>query len=135
MLTDINGLVADTNASINTSFEVDAILYARKNLRSIMYNLVSNAVKYRSPDRTPEVQVNTYRQDGYVVLEVADNGLGIKPEQQHKLFSMFKRLHTHVEGTGIGLYIVKRIVENAGGHIKLESEVGKGATFKVYFKR
>jgi signal transduction histidine kinase len=134
VLSDINGLVDETGTRIKIDFDVDAILYARKNLRSIMYNLVSNAVKYRSPDRTPEVQVKTYRQDGYVVLEVADNGLGIKTEHQHKLFSMFKRLHTHVEGTGIGLYIVKRIIENNGGRIKVESEVGKGTTFRVYFK-
>jgi PAS domain S-box-containing protein len=134
VLIDINGLVDDTGTQIKTSFEVDAILYARKNLRSIMYNLVSNAVKYRSPDRTPEVAISTYRQDDYVVLEVADNGLGIKKEHQHKLFSMFKRLHTHVEGTGIGLYIVKRIIENNGGKIKVESDHGVGTTFRVYFK-
>ncbi|MBJ6117654.1 CHASE domain-containing protein [Pontibacter sp. BT310] len=134
VLIDINGLVDDTGTQIKTSFEVDAILYARKNLRSIMYNLVSNAVKYRSPDRTPEVAISTYRQDDYVVLEVADNGLGIKKEHQHKLFSMFKRLHTHVEGTGIGLYIVKRIIENNGGKIKVDSDHGVGTTFRVYFK-
>ncbi|WP_238395705.1 PAS domain S-box protein [Pontibacter pudoricolor] len=134
VLIDINGLVEETGTEIKTSFEVDAILYARKNLRSIMYNLVSNAVKYRSPDRTPEVRISTYRQDDYVVLEVADNGLGIKKEHQHKLFSMFKRLHTHVEGTGIGLYIVKRIIENNGGKIKVESDHDVGTTFRVYFK-
>ncbi|MER2997499.1 CHASE domain-containing protein [Pontibacter populi] len=134
VLIDINGLVDETGTHINTSFNVDAIVYARKNLRSIMYNLVSNAVKYRSTDRTPEVKISTYRQDGYVVLEVTDNGLGIKKEHQHKLFSMFKRLHTHVEGTGIGLYIVKRIIENNGGKIKVESDHGVGTTFRVYFK-
>ena len=68
------------------------------------------------------------------MLEVADNGLGIKQEHQHKLFSMFKRLHTHVEGTGIGLYIVKRIIENNGGRIHVESKHGVGTTFRVYFK-
>jgi len=134
VLADINGMVDDTNATIKTSFEVDAILYARKNLRSILYNLVSNAIKYRSPERAPEVSIKTYQQNDYVILEVADNGLGIKKEQQHKLFSMFKRLHTHVEGTGIGLYIVKRIIENNGGKIKVESEHGKGTTFRVFFK-
>ena len=68
------------------------------------------------------------------MLEVADNGLGIKQEHQHKLFSMFKRLHTHVEGTGIGLYIVKRIIENNGGRLHVESKHGVGTTFRVYFK-
>jgi signal transduction histidine kinase len=65
---------------------------------------------------------------------VQDNGLGLSPAQQSKLFTMFKRMHTHVEGTGIGLYIVKRIIENNGGKIDVESEQGKGTVFKVYFK-
>ncbi len=132
---DIDSLVKESNVKITTAFEVTDMLYARKNLRSILYNLVSNAIKYRSPERTPEVHIVTYRQEGYVVLEVKDNGLGIRKEQQHKLFTMFKRLHSHVEGTGIGLYIVKRIIENNGGLIEVESEVGIGTTFKVYFRQ
>jgi PAS domain S-box-containing protein len=133
--TDIDKLIRDTGATITTDLEVKNILYARKNLRSIIYNLVSNAIKYKSPERVPEVHIVTYQQDEYVVLEVQDNGLGIKKEQQHKLFNMFKRLHSHVEGTGIGLYIVKRIIENNGGRIEVQSELGKGSIFKVYFKQ
>ncbi|GAB3825012.1 hypothetical protein GCM10028895_34120 [Pontibacter rugosus] len=130
---DIAGLVQESGAIIRTDFQVKEIMYASKNLRSIIYNLVSNAIKYKSPERRPEVHISTYQEDNYVVLEVQDNGLGIKKEQQHKLFSMFKRLHTHVEGTGIGLYIVKRIIENNDGKIEVESELGKGTTFRVYF--
>lgn len=63
-----------------------------------------------------------------------DNGLGLKKEDHHKVFGMFKRLHTHVEGTGVGLAIVKRIVENCGGKIDFESELGEGSVFKVYLK-
>ncbi|MFD2999874.1 CHASE domain-containing protein [Pontibacter toksunensis] len=132
---DIDKLIQASGATISTDLEVKNILYARKNLRSIIYNLVSNAIKYKSPERAPEVRIATYQEGEYIVLEVEDNGLGIKKEQQHKLFTMFKRLHSHVEGTGIGLYIVKRIIENNGGLIKVESEVGKGTTFKVYFKQ
>ena len=133
--TDIDALIQESGATITTDFEVKDILYARKNLRSIIYNLVSNAIKYKSPERPPEVRVATYREEGFLVLEIQDNGLGIKKEQQHKLFTMFKRLHSHVEGTGIGLYIVKRIIENNGGRIEVESELGKGSTFRVYFKQ
>ncbi len=133
--TDISSMITAAEATIQADFGVKEILYARKNLRSILYNLVSNAVKYRSPERPVEVRIDTYQQNGYIVLRVQDNGLGIKKEQQHKLFSMFKRLHTHVEGTGIGLYIVKRIIENNGGKIEVESELDKGTTFKVYFKQ
>ena len=130
---DIQKLIDETGATIQTEFEVKDIQYARKNLRSIIYNLVSNAIKYRSPDRPAVVSVRTFAEDNYTVLEVKDNGLGIKKEQQHKLFSMFKRLHTHVEGSGIGLYIVKRIIENNHGRIEVDSELGKGTTFSVYF--
>ncbi|WP_439880812.1 CHASE domain-containing protein [Pontibacter sp. MBLB2868] len=132
---DIQGILEKSGATVTTNLQVQNILYARKNLRSIIYNLISNAIKYRSPDRKPHVSVRTYQEDEYVVMEVQDNGLGIKKNQQHKLFTMFKRLHSHVEGTGIGLYIVKRIIENNGGRIEVESQLDEGTTFKVYFKQ
>ncbi|CAN5473578.1 hypothetical protein BH23BAC1_BH23BAC1_20760 [soil metagenome] len=63
---------------------------------------------------------------------MTDNGLGISDHNKEKIFNMFKRLHDHVEGTGIGLYIVKRIIENAGGKIEVESKLNKGTTFKIF---
>jgi signal transduction histidine kinase len=66
---------------------------------------------------------------------VQDNGLGMDARDPEKIFGMFKRQHAHVEGTGIGLYIVKKMIENAGGKIQVESQVGIGSTFQVYFKR
>lgn len=133
--TDIAPLMQVSDAQVHADLQVKSILYARKNLRSIVYNLVSNAIKYKSPERPAQVQLRTYQQEDFVVLEVQDNGLGIREEQQHKLFSMFKRLHSHVEGTGIGLYIVKRIIENNGGRIEVKSQVGEGTLFRVYFKQ
>jgi signal transduction histidine kinase len=135
VMDDIDNLVKDSDATVQADFSVKDLLYARKNLRSILYNLVSNAIKYRAPGRQPEVLISTFAEDDYVVLQVQDNGLGIKKGQQHKLFSMFKRLHNHVDGTGIGLYIVKRIIENNGGRIEVESELDEGTTFQVYFKQ
>ncbi|QMU27828.1 PAS domain-containing protein [Adhaeribacter radiodurans] len=111
------------------------IRFSEKNLRSIVYNLVSNAIKYHSPDRLPKVRVFCTLTDNYQILSVQDNGLGLDLAQQHKLFAMFKRLHNHVEGTGIGLYMVKKIIENAGGKIQVESKLGEGSTFHVYFVR
>lgn len=110
------------------------VLFAAKNLRSIVYNLLSNAIKYRDPNRPLLVQIKCQRKDGYHLLSVQDNGLGIDMEQRDRMFSMFQRLHSHVEGTGVGLYIVKSMLENAGGKIEVESEVGVGSTFKVFFK-
>jgi signal transduction histidine kinase len=60
--------------------------------------------------------------------------LGIKEQDKVKVFKMFNRLHDHVEGTGVGMAIVSRIVDTSGGKIEIDSEVGKGTTFKVYFK-
>lgn len=81
-----------------------------------------------------EIKIKTEKVKDYLLLIIKDNGLGIDPSNQSKVFKMFKRFHNHVEGTGIGLYIVKRILDNAGGKIEVESEEGKGTTFKVYFK-
>ena len=69
-----------------------------------------------------------------LVLSVTDNGLGMSEAQRLKVFQMYRRMHTHVEGTGLGLYIVKRMLDNNGDRIEVESEEGKGSTFRVFFK-
>ena len=103
------------------------------NLRSVVYNLLSNALKYRHPDRPPVVALRAYGTAAGAVLEVQDNGLGLDTAQQGQLFGLFKRLHDHVEGTGIGLFMVRRMVENAGGTIAVRSQPGVGSTFTVTF--
>ena len=108
------------------------VQFSEKNLRSIVYNLLSNAVKYHSPDRLPHVDVRAHVRPGHTVLEVHDNGLGIAEHQLPRLFGMFQRFHNHVEGAGIGLYMVKRMVENAGGRIEVHSQLGAGTTFFVH---
>ena len=129
------GLIDSTTAEINVDFSAaPEICFSRKNLRSILYNLLSNAIKYRSPDRIPQVSITTTMQGEYLVLAVQDNGLGLKTEDQEKVFKMFKRLHNHVEGSGVGMAIVKRMVENCGGKVELESELGKGSVFRVFLK-
>jgi PAS domain S-box-containing protein len=111
--------------------DCSTVRFSPKNLRSILYNLLSNAVKYQVPGRAPQVLLRAVCTPGQVQLEVHDNGLGLTEAEQTKLFVMFRRLHTHVEGTGVGLYMVKRIVENAGGSIRVQSEPGLGSTFTV----
>ena len=112
-----------------------SIRFAPKHLRSILFNLLSNAVKYRHPDRPPVVELRAHCTATTVVLEVQDNGLGLSEAQQSKLFGLFCRLHDHVEGSGIGLYMIKKIVENAGGTITLQSQLGTGSTFTVALPR
>ncbi|WP_198172741.1 sensor histidine kinase [Hymenobacter ginkgonis] len=110
-----------------------SLWFAAKHVYSVMLNLVSNALKYRHPDRAPVVRVRSHREQGRLVVRVQDNGLGLSHEQQDQLFRLFKRLHSHVEGTGVGLYLVKKILDNAGGSIQVESELGRGSTFIVNF--
>ena len=107
------------------------VSFAPQHLRSIVYNLLSNAVKYRHPDRSPVVQLRCRSTPTAVVLEVQDNGLGLTPDQQTRLFGMFVRLHDHVEGSGIGLYMVKKIVENAGGTVSVSSQSDVGSIFTI----
>ncbi|GGG38941.1 sensor histidine kinase [Hymenobacter glacieicola] len=103
------------------------------NLRSIIYNLLSNAVKYRAADRPSQVRVHAEQEAQAIVLTVQDNGLGMSELQQRQLFGLFQRLHTHVEGTGVGLYISKRLIKNAGGTIEVHSQPDVGTTFTVSF--
>ena len=111
------------------------LTFSEKNLRSVVYNLLSNALKYCHPDRAPEVLLSYRTEVDYQVLAVQDNGLGLDMTRSQRLFGMFQRLHDHVEGTGIGLYMVKKMVENAGGRIEVASELGVGSTFSVFFPR
>jgi signal transduction histidine kinase len=108
-------------------------VFSAKNLRSVVYNLLSNALKYHHPQRPPLIRIACVHTDHQYVLTVQDNGLGLSEPQQTRLFQLFQRLHTHVEGTGVGLYMVKRIVEQAGGQITVQSQVGKGTTFTLVF--
>ena len=111
------------------------VYFSPINLRSIVYNLLSNALKYHAPDRPPVVRLQASCDAEHVVLAVHDNGLGLSGQQQAHLFGLFKRLHTHVEGSGVGLYMLKKIVENAGGTIGVESKSAIGSTFRVVLPR
>ncbi|MBX9851972.1 MAG: GHKL domain-containing protein [Cytophagaceae bacterium] len=108
---------------------------SRTCLKSIIYNLLSNAIKYRSPQRNPIVEFKTEMSHDCLCLLIKDNGLGIDLQRnKQKLFSIFKRFHDHVEGAGIGLYTVKKLVEKFEGNIDVESEPGVGTTFRINFR-
>jgi PAS domain S-box-containing protein len=123
-----------TNAMIVEDYsDAPEISFSHKNIKSVIYNLLSNAIKYRHPMRRPEVKITTEKvNDSCILLKVKDNGLGIKETDKAKVFNMFQRLHDHVEGTGVGMAIVKRIIDNSGGKIEIESEPDKGSTFNIY---
>ena len=124
---DISQLISESGAEIKEDYQATEIIYQRSSLRSILYNLLSNGLKYRNPNKQPVIEIKSKELKDEYILCVKDNGLGMNPQQQKKLFTMFKRMHTHVEGTGIGLYTIKRIIENRGGSIEVASEEGKGS--------
>ncbi|WMJ75463.1 PAS domain-containing protein [Cytophagaceae bacterium ABcell3] len=134
---DLIDLIARSSAKISYDFSrVPKVLMSPKNLRSIFYNFLSNAIKYKSPDRDPVVEVFTdHVKEGYTLLSIKDNGLGIREEDKDRLFAMYKRIHEHVQGSGVGLAIVKRIIENNGGYIEVKSKVGEGTTFNIFIKK
>ncbi|MEP6597468.1 MAG: HAMP domain-containing sensor histidine kinase, partial [Ginsengibacter sp.] len=126
--------MTSSGAVIKSELNVHDITFSRRKLRSIIYNLASNAIKYKSPERKPEIFIKTEREKDFIIISVKDNGLGIEASKQDAIFSKYFRVENKIEGSGIGLYLVKEIVNNLGGRIILESEPGKGSEFKVYFK-
>lgn len=133
---DLAPLVRAAGARLDLALDDQvAVHFLEKNLRSVVYNLLSNALKYRDPGRPPQVSLRAYPDGQHVRLTVRDNGLGIDAAGQRRLFGLFERLHDHVEGSGIGLFMVKKMVENAGGRILVSSEPGVGSTFTVLLPR
>ncbi len=103
-------------------------------LDSILMNFITNCVKYKSPERDPLVKLSVGSKDGYTVLSIADNGLGIDLDKySEKLYGMYKTFHDNPDARGIGLYISKNQIEAMNGKITVDSEVGKGTTFNIYF--
>ena len=121
-------------AKISTDFLEKEIKFPKKNLRSILLNLLTNTLKFSSSDRLPEIMVTTKKVDNFTLLTVKDNGIGINKDRLDFIFKMYHRINEDTEGQGIGLYLIKKIIDASGGKIDVESEVGKGSTFKVYFK-
>lgn len=126
--------IYQSHAKITTHFPVSTLCFSKKNLRSILYNLLSNAIKFTTEGKTPEIFIKTEKQEAYTLLSVKDNGVGIDPEKQKDIFSIFKRLQPQIEGTGVGLFIVDKMVTNQGGRIEVESSPNQGTTFTIYVK-
>jgi len=100
-------------------------------LTRLFQNLIGNAVKYRAPGRRPRIEIGSYKKEGDWLIAVKDNGIGIAPEDRHRAFAIFQRLVARdaYEGTGIGLAVCKKIVEQHGGRIWIEPNQGEGTTF------
>lgn len=127
--------IQQSNATITYDFSaIDGIFSIKSYLQSIFFNLISNSIKYRDPSRAPEIFVRSVLKPGKVEIEFSDNGLGLDlTRYQKKLFDLYQRFHGHVEGRGLGLYLVKTQVDVLNGAIEVKSEPGKGSTFTVIF--
>ncbi len=116
-------------------YEAESIVYIEAYLVSIIRNVVQNALKYKSPTRPPIIHLHTERDHDTVLLRVSDNGIGIDLERYgHHLFKPFKRFTKAAEGNGLGLYLVKNMVERNGGSLEVESRLAQGTTLKIYLK-
>ncbi len=129
-------LVKTSHAKITFTLNVETITYSKQAFKSIMYNLIINSIKYKSPDRSLKIEIMTAHNPvtNRNEISVKDNGLGIDLDLcRDKLFKLFKRFHDHIEGSGVGLYITNKIVEDKGGKIEVESSVNVGSVFKIIF--
>lgn len=103
-------------------------------VESILTNLITNAIKYKSNDRPPKIEISSYIDNKYMVITIKDNGKGIDLEKYgDKIFKMYKTFHDNKDSRGIGLYITKNQIEAMNGKIIVESQVNKGTTFKLHF--
>lgn len=129
--------IRDTGAVVQTDFEVETFFSLPPYIESILYNLLSNAIKYRHAHRAPAIRVTSKHEDDLTFsLEISDNGLGIDLERnKDSIFNLYKRFHFHVEGKGLGLYLVKTQVMALGGRIEIDSRIDEGTTFTLFLKR
>jgi signal transduction histidine kinase len=135
VITDACGEL-DQQLRSRTSVSVEPKLRVKAHgamLRQVISNLLSNAAKFTKPEASPNIGIRAFKSGRSVAIQVKDEGIGIAPQHQERIFQVFERLHGADEypGTGIGLAIVKRAVNRMGGTIGLDSELGKGSTFTI----
>jgi PAS domain S-box-containing protein len=135
VIQSLEGELIQRGASVTFDFnDAPKIYYSKAYLESIFQNLLSNALKYSSTKRKPEIRVSTSTEESGVVLRVQDNGLGIDMVKYgSKLFGLHKTFHVHADARGVGLFLVKTQIEALGGSISAESEIDKGTTFIIHF--
>jgi len=126
----VRGKLDEINATIEIQRDLPVVNGDRTRLIEVIQNLIENAAKYSNPESRSRIEIGTKTEgQNSIVFFVRDNGIGIAPQYHENIFGLFNKLNATSEGTGIGLTLVKRIVEVHGGRIWVESEISKGATF------
>ena len=128
-LTDGRLRAAGTDVIVND--ELPDVYGDRQRLLEVVQNLIDNSAKFMGDQEHPLIEIGQKGgiDNGYVTFFIRDNGIGIAPEFHERIFGLFNRLNPRIEGTGIGLSLVKRIIEFHGGQLWVQSNVGEGATF------
>ena len=130
VLLNLEAPIRESNAQI-TSGRLPSLMASTAPLTQLFQNLIANALKYRSAD-PPRIHVSAVKENSEWIFSIADNGMGIDPQYTTEIFRVFRRLHSREKypGTGMGLAICQKIVERYGGRIWVESEPGRGSTFR-----
>jgi len=134
VISDLEIRIEETKAKVTVD-ELPRIKADPLQMRQLFQNLVGNALKFQREGATPVIDINFEEQNGKLLISVKDNGVGFDKQYAEKVFEVFQRLHgrSEFEGTGMGLAIVRKIVERHGGTISAESKENEGATFKICF--
>ncbi|RRQ47744.1 PAS domain S-box protein [Maribacter algicola] len=132
---NLEEFITENNAHIiNNIFEDRTLKVIPQYLDSILINFITNGIKYKHPNRQPKISLDLLQKENQSVLIIEDNGLGIDLKKYgNKLFGMYKTFHSHENARGMGLYITKNQIEAMGGKVEVESKVGVGTTFKIFF--
>ncbi|WP_159453766.1 sensor histidine kinase [Ohtaekwangia koreensis] len=137
VISDLEKEIKNANAIISTDFsEIQSIITSKVYLESVLFNLLGNSIKFRHPDRVPDIKITAVNANDYISLIISDNGLGIDLQKnKDKLFTLYARFHLHIDGKGRGLHLAQTQMSALGGKIKVQSEVDIGTTFEVLFKK
>lgn len=126
----VDARIRSKHAEVNIAADLPALYGDRIRLREVFENLIDNAIKYTEEQVTPMIEIGVRRENSELIFFVKDNGIGIEEKYHSKIFGLFEKLDPAVEGTGIGLSLVKRIIETHGGNVWVESDgLGTGSTF------
>lgn len=129
--------IREAEGSVTIASDMPTVLGDDRELMRVFQNVIGNAIKYRAPDRAPKVVISCEEDGQDWVIQVADNGIGIEASHFKRIFMIFQRLHGRdaYSGTGIGLAVVKKIVERHGGRVVVSSVAGEGSVFSIYIPK
>lgn len=128
--------MSEVGAQLKLNIPTDCDIESNRPLvKSIFFNFISNSLKYRQPDHPPVIEISANKHNEHWEFSVKDNGLGLDLEKTgKKLFGLYQRFHPHIEGKGIGLFLIKSHIESLGGTIQADSKVNGGTTFTFTIK-